>query len=93
MTKPTPDDALKCHLTMEEPKDIIKENALTVCNAQTNPELKNKLEVTKITTEIEPRTKRLQKVELELFNLEDYTETEKKVKINLDLNLYQMERI
>ena len=93
MTKPTPDDALKCHIAMEEPKDIIKENALTVCNAQTNPELKNKLEVTKITTEIEPRRKRLQKVELELFNLEDYTETEKKVKINLDLNLYQMERI
>lgn len=93
MTKTAPDDTLKCHLTVEEPEKLVKENTLAVCNVQTSPELNSKVEVTQITPEIKPEKKGLQKMVPELYNLEDYDESEKPVKINLDLDLYQMEKV
>lgn len=92
MTKHAPDETLKCHLTVEEPKKLVEENALAICNVQTSPELKSKLEVTQITTGIKPIRKGPQMVP-ELYNLEDYAKSEKPVKIDLDLDLYQMEKV
>lgn len=92
MTRDTPEDALKYHLSMEEPKKL-EENTLAVCNVQTSSEPKSKLEVTPITTEIELKRKGLRKMVPELYNLEDYAESEKLVKIDLDLDLYQMEKV
>ena len=91
MTKHAADDTLKCHLTVEEPKKLVEENELAVCSVQTSPELESKLEVTQITTETKPIRKGLQKMVPELYNLEDYPESEKPVKIDLDL--YQMEKV
>ena len=93
MTKPAPEDTLKCHLTVEEPKELVKENAIVVSNVQTSPELKNKIQVPQITTETKPIRKGPRKTVPELYNLEDYAEPEKPVKINLDLDLYQMEKV
>jgi hypothetical protein len=86
------DDALKCHLTVEEPKKLIKENALVVSDVQANPELESNLEVTQIRTGIKTRGL-LEKMVPELYNLEDCAESEKPVKIDLDLDLYQMEKV
>ena len=93
MTKPTPEDTLKCHLTVEEPKELIEKNTIVVSNVQTSPELNNETQVSQITTEIKPIRKEPQKTVPQLYNLEDYAEPEKPVKINLDLDLYQMEKI
>ena len=92
MTRHTPDDTIKYHLAMEEPKKL-EENPLAVCNVQTSSEPKSQLEVTQTTTEIERKRKGLQKMVPELYNLEDYAESEKPVKIDLDLDLYQMEKV
>lgn len=92
MTKHIPDDALKCHLNVEEPKKLVKENALVVCDVQAKPELESKLEVTQIKTK-KPKSDRQDIMVPELHNLEAYPETEKPIKINLDLDLYQMEKV
>ncbi|MBN1357698.1 hypothetical protein JW988_02915 [Candidatus Bathyarchaeota archaeon] len=93
MTKHAPDDTLKCHLTVEEPKKLVEENTIAVCSVQTSPEIESTIEVTQITNEIKPIRKGLQKMVPELYNLEDYPESEKTVKIDLDLDLYQMEKV
>ena len=90
LTKHTPEGALKYHLAIEEPKKL-EENPIALGNVQTSSEPKSQLEVTQITTEIELKRKELRKMVPELYNLEDYAESEKPVKIDLDLDLYQME--
>lgn len=92
MTKNTPDDVFKSHLAVEEPKKITAENTLTVVDIQNCSELKSKIEPIPTETIIKPNKKQVQKMALELYNLEDYAESEKKVKISLDIDLYQMER-
>jgi hypothetical protein len=92
LTKPAPEDTLKCHLAVEEPKELVVENTIVVSNVETSPELKNK-KVSQITTGIKPTKKGPRKKVLELYNLEDYAESEKPLKINLDLDLYQMEKV
>jgi hypothetical protein len=93
LTKHVPDDTLKCHLTVEEPKKLVEENALVVCDVQANPELESRLEVTQIRTGIKPKRNGLEKMVPELYNLEDCAKSEKPVKIDLDLDLYQMEKV
>jgi hypothetical protein len=94
LTKTAPDDnALKCHLTVEEPKKLGEDNAIVVCDVQANPELKSKLEIPQIKTGIKPKRNALEKMVPELYNLEDCAKSEKPVKINLDLDLYQMEKV
>jgi len=94
LTKHTPDEtALKCHLTIEETSKIVEDNALVVCGVQDSPELEGKLEVTQIRTGIKSKNNRLGTIMPELYNLEDYVKPEKPVKIDLDLDLYQMEKV
>ena len=89
MTKHAAEDAFKFHLTVEEPKKLVEEN--TVCNVPVRPELRSKLELPKI--KAEPKICILGKVMPELHNLEECAASEKPVKINLDLDLYQMEKV
>ena len=92
LTKQTPDEAaLKCPLTIEEAGKVIEDNALVICDAQDSPKLESKLAVTTIRTEIELRSNGLGKIMPELYDLEDCAESEKPLKI--DLNLYQMEKV
>ena len=94
MTKHTSDEtALKCHLTIEETSKIVEDNALAVCDVPATPQLEGKIEVTQIGTGIKPKNNRLGKIMPELYNLEENVKSEKPVKIDLDLDLYQMEKV
>jgi hypothetical protein len=93
LTKHAADDLLKCHLNVEESKKLVEENALVVCDVQAKPELESKLEVPEVRAGIKPKRIGLEKMVPELYNLEDCAESEKPVKINLDLDLYQMEKV
>ena len=92
MTKHVPDEALKCHLTVEEPKELVQENALVVSNIPASSELDNKLKVTQLNN-VKPEIRSMGTVMPELYNLEECAEKEKPVKIDLDLDLYQMEKV
>ena len=93
MTKHTADEnALKYHLTVEEPKPLV-EDVLVVCDAPAIPKLKSKLEITSIEAGIKSKKIGLEKMVPELYNLEDGAELEKPVKIELDLDLHQMEQV
>jgi hypothetical protein len=94
LTKHASDESLlKCHLTVEEAKKVVEDNALVVCDAQASPEFEDELEVAPIKTGFKSKSNRLGKIMPELYNLEDCVESEKPVKINLDLDLYQMEQV
>ena len=94
MTKHTPDEtALKCHLTLEETNKIVEDNTLAVCNVPASPQLEGKVEVTQIRTGSKPKNSMLGKIMPELYNLEENVKSEKPVKIDLDLDLYQMEKV
>jgi len=92
LTKHVPDEALKCHLTVEEPKELVKENALVVSNVPASSELEKKLKVTQL-NQVKPEINTPETVMPELYNLEECAEKEKQVKIDLDLDLYQMEKV
>jgi hypothetical protein len=94
LTKTAPDDnALKCQLTVEESKKLAEDNAIAVCDVQANIELKSKLEIPQIKTGIKPKINVLEKIVPELYNLEERAKSEKPVKIVLDLDLFQMEKV
>jgi len=92
LTKHSTEDVLKSNLALEGPNKM-GENALLICDVKNSSKPKNEIELIQINTEIKPNLKELKRIMLELYNLEDYDETENKVKINLDLDLYQMERV
>lgn len=92
MTKHSPEDVLKSNLTLEEPKKL-GENALSICDVQNSSKTKKEIELIQINTDIKPKSKELKRIMPELYNLENHDESENKVKINLDLDLYQMEKV
>ncbi len=93
LTKHTAEDAFKLHLTMEEPKKIVEQNTHAVCNVPISPEPESKLDVPQINPEINSNINKVGKMMCNLYNLEEFAESEKPVKINLDLDLYQMEDV
>lgn len=70
---------------------MVDNNALIICDVNDNPERKDQLKTTPIKTGIKSEKTRLGKIMPELCNLENCIEAEKPVKINLDIDLYQME--
>jgi hypothetical protein len=66
-------------------------NALVVCDVNDSPENEDQLKTTPIKTGIKSETDRLGKIMPELYNLENCIASEKPVKIDLNLDLYQME--
>ena len=92
MTKqPSNENALRCHITVEEASKVVEGNALVVCNLPHSPKLEEKLEVTPISTETHLKSNDVGTVVAELYDLEGCVEKEKPVKIDLDL--YQMEDV
>ena len=85
--------ALKCHLAIEETDKIVEDNALSVGNVPPTRQLESEIDVTQIRTEINPKTSMLGINMPELYNLEEQVKLEKPVKIDLDLDLYQMEQV
>ena len=93
MTKHAPDEAvLKCNLTIEEVK-IVESTPLVICDTPTSPKLENKLEVNPVRTGIEMKSNGLETDMPELYDLEEGVKAEKPVKIELDIDLYQMEKV
>jgi hypothetical protein len=90
--QPSDETALKCHLTIEEPK-VVEGSALVVCDRQAVPDLEGKLEVTSIGAGLKSKVNGLGEIMPELYDLEDCVKTVKPVKIDLDLDLYQMEKV
>jgi hypothetical protein len=96
LTKQTADETtLKCHVTVEGANKVSESvtkmmgnNALVICDANDSPD---QIKTTPIKTGIKSKTDRLGKIMPELYNLENCVESEKPVKIDLDLDLYQME--
>jgi hypothetical protein len=93
LTKQPDQTALKYDLTVEEPKNLVENNVLVVCDSQAISELKSKLGVTSIKAGIKSKETWLKKMVPELYNIEDGFELDKPVKIELDLDLYQMEQV
>lgn len=94
MTKQTSDEnTLKFHVPVEEMTKVSEANAIVVCSTQVNSELEEKIKVVPIRNEMKSRRSRLGKIMPELYDLEDCVESEKPVKIDLDLDLYQMEKV
>jgi cell division GTPase FtsZ len=99
LTKQTSDETTsKCHVTVEGANKVgesvtkmMDNNALIICDVNASPEREDQLKTTPIKTGIKSETNRLGKIMPELYNLENSIESEKPVKIDLDLDLYQME--
>jgi hypothetical protein len=97
LTKQTSDETtLKCHVTVEGTNKVgesvtkmMDNNALIICDVNASPEKEDQLKTTSLKTGTEAN--RLGKVMPELYNLENCSVSEKPVKIDLDLDLYQME--
>ena len=99
MTKHTADETtLKCHISVEgnnkvseSTTKIMDNNARVIYDVNASPEKENQIKTTPIKTGIKSETDRLGKIMPELYNLENCIGSEKSVKIDLDLDLYQME--
>ncbi len=96
MTKPLPDETLlKCHLTVEDVNKvgegitrIMDNNALLIRGpVVAAPER----EETLIKPKVNAKRSRLGKTMQKLYNLESSSESEKPLRVDLGLDLYQME--
>jgi len=94
LTKQTSEEtALKCHATIEEAGKVGEVNTLMICETPVNHLLEDKFEVPISRNGLKIKKSRLGKITPELYNLEDSTESEKPMAIELDLDLYQMEEV
>ena len=93
MTKQVADEnPLKLHLPVETGSKVNAAGALVVCDRLNGSELEEELEVARIRNEIEHK-RVFGKIVSELYDLEKSVETGKPLKIDLDLDLYQMEKV
>ena len=94
MTKqPVDENALKLHVEVEELTKVGEVDAIMVCGAQVSSKLEERVKVVPVESEMESEGGRLGKIMLELYDLENGVEPEKHMKINLNLDLYQMEEV
>jgi hypothetical protein len=92
--QPADENVLKLHSPLEETTKVGEtNNALVVCGTHVSQELEGKIEVPSIENEVKPKRNKSGKVMPKLYNLEDCVEPAKPVKIDLDLDLYQMEKV
>jgi hypothetical protein len=98
LTKRASEETLKCHLTMhgvskvgEGVAKIMDGGAIVVCEGGVR--LDEKLKLSRVGTEKEARVTGVDGIMPELYNLEKNITPEKPVKIDLDLDLYQMEDV
>ena len=92
MTKPVHDE-LKCNLTLEDDKvevtPQIIDNTVQIGSTHVIHKPKGKMKVRVVKAKVPVKTSRLENVTSHLYDLEDSTGPEKR--LNIDLDLYQME--
>ncbi len=101
MTKQSPEEIIvKCHISLEEADKVrsgaaglLDKNALAVRGAQVSSEDEVMPKVEAVVVRKKVGKSELEKVMSELYDLENYVEQEKPLKIELDLDLYQMEKL
>lgn len=105
MTKHTQvtDETLKCHVTVEENgkvspimSEVLDTNTLALGGARVNavtPVSKGKLKVTLVKTKLSKVNDRLGKDMHKLYELEPCSVPEKRLNIDFDVDLYQMENL
>ena len=91
--QPVDENALKLHVEVEELTKVGEVDAIMVCGAQVSSKLEERVKVVPVESEMESEGGRLGKIMLELYDLENGVEPEKHMKINLNLDLYQMEEV
>ncbi|MCW4007404.1 MAG: hypothetical protein NWF09_01750 [Candidatus Bathyarchaeota archaeon] len=97
MTRHPPDEiAPKCPVDLEEAYkvragavELLEKNTLAICGA--DPAVVAKADVAAVVVQEKTEQSELEKIMSELYDLEDCAAQEKPLKIDLDLNLYQME--
>jgi hypothetical protein len=100
LTKQSPDEiTVKCHINLEEADkartrttDVLNKNALAIRSAQITPEdrIERKIKAVLIQKNKICQTE-VGKIMSKLYNIETAVEREKPSKIDIGLNLYQME--
>jgi hypothetical protein len=92
--QPSEETTAKFHATIEDAGKVSEVNTLKIHEAPLNHLLENKIKVPLSRNGMEIKKIRLgKKITPELYNLEDNTESEKPMKIKLELDLYQMEEV
>lgn len=98
MTKQASDETtLKCHMPLEEANKVspcvteaIVKNALVIRSASVRPEQEGKCKRTVVKTRVSLRS-RLGRIMRRLYDLESGNEPKKPLRIDFDVDLYQME--
>ena len=96
MTKHNPDEIVKCHLSLEDASKVsvagvLDEDVLGMHGARVRPKKIGKPKV-KAVAAVARKTE-LGKAMSELYDIEGCVESEKRLKIDLDVDLYQMEKV
>jgi len=99
LTKQASDEAaMKCHVTIEEANKMVESttkmldnNALVICGARVDPEREGKPKRALVKTRMNSLRSRLGKIMHKLYDLESDNEPEKPLRIDFDVDLYQME--
>jgi hypothetical protein len=99
LTKQASDEAaMKCHMPLEEANKIIENtaktmdnNALVILGAHANFEDEVKPKRTLVKTRVNSLRSKLGKIMHKLYDLESDNEPEKPLRIDFDVDLYQME--
>jgi uncharacterized protein YqfA (UPF0365 family) len=98
LTKHNPDEIVKCHLSLEDAGKIgvagvLDKDVLGMQGAQVRPKKIVKPKVKAVAAGQSVAKSRLEKVMSELYDIEGCVEPEKRLKIDLDMDLYQMEKV
>lgn len=100
MTKQASDEvALKCNMSAEEVNKsegipaIVDSNALVIPDANISIETKGQFNRVPIKAGLKVEKSRLGNVLLELYDIEGFVEPRKLKKVDLGLDLYQMEKV
>jgi hypothetical protein len=100
LTKQNPDEIVKCHLSLEDARkigvtEVLDKDVLGMDGAQVRPKKigKPKVKAVAAVARQSVEKSKLGKIMSELYDVEGGVEPEKRVKIDLDVDLYQMEKV
>jgi hypothetical protein len=95
LTKQNPEEIVKCHLSLDDASKVsvtgvLDDEVLGLHGARVRPK---KIGKPKVNAVAAVRQSELGKAMSELYDIEGSVESEKRLKIDLDVDLYQMEKV